>query len=1031
MNSIYRTIWNRTRTYFMVPSESASDVLKSHNSLERLSSKAPAFLLNTLSASLVLAFSSVGHAAAVLVDGTIYNGTGKMTTSGDNNPVLRVMNVGEATWSNGILSASGTGLGAVLVETNSTLNLIGMTVNSLMANTSGLMASGGSTVNLQNTQVATLGNSVALDVKEASQLSGNNVQINSTGSGLLVTNSTADVSNLDIVTLGANGYGIATMGTSNVNVRGGSIKTTNTRGYGIYATAGGTVVGDDIAISTSGDNSRGALASGEGAHISLDGGSITTTGSGYAYGAQASQGATVDVKNMDITSNNEAIFADVGGTVNVESSNLHSTATAIMAKQGGVVNANNVNMKSSGAFAPMVWTFGNSYVNLVNSNIEMSGGHGVYADAGNVTLDNVRIQGEVGGLGIAARYGGTVVGNNVDIIINRGDGDGDGHSGVYLGSGNDSSVSLQNSRIVVNGKVATAITGETSGSGSVQLKNTLVSSDNIAINAIDSVALNVTADGSSIEGKTLMAGGNADSGGQKVVHTFLNASNNSRLKGNVEIDHDYTLDSGITLDNASNWEGASTGLHSLGVNGGSAWTMTDDSSLGALSLNDGRINFDHSNGLFKTLTVGNLSGNGSFLLNTDLATLQGDLLKVEGQVDGEHTLIVADSGHQAQGGALMLVDTNGGAGKFDLYGGKVDVGAFRYGLEQRGDDWYLAGTAQDAGGGEGPVGDTGGGAGGIVAPVEPIISNPQPENLSKGANAAIAQQTAATGLIGAQMNALAKRLGELRMGNDEGGLWTRGFGKEQRINTGSSRAFEQQVNGFEIGADKAIPFYNGKLYLGGMAGQGEARQNFGEGSKGQIDSAMLGTYATYIDQNGVYVDSVLKYTHLDNKVDITSNMGQKVDAKYKNHALAASVEVGKQIDLGQGWFVEPQLELQTFRVGSGDYTASNGLKVEQDAVTSVQSRVGSLFGRNMKLDNGMTVQPYAKASWITEHAGDSHVSVNDVSLDSKLPGSRAEIGGGVILQTAEKHKFFIDAEYTKGDGIEQPYSVNVGYRYAW
>lgn len=379
----------------------------------------------------------------------------------------------------------------------------------------------------------------------------------------------------------------------------------------------------------------------------------------------------------------------------------------------------------------------------------------------------------------------------------------------------------------------------------------------------------------------------------------------------------------------------------------------------------------------------------------------------------------------------MLVDTNGGAGKFDLYGGKVDVGAFRYGLEQRGDDWYLAGTAQDAGGGEGPVGDTGGGAGSIVAPIDPIISNPQPENLSKGANAAIAQQAAATGLIGAQMNALTKRLGELRMGNDEGGLWTRGFGKEQRIDTGSSRAFEQQVNGFEIGADKAIPFYNGKLYLGGMAGQGEARQNFGEGSKGQIDSAMLGTYATYIDQNGVYVDSVLKYTHLENKVDITSNMGKKVDGKYKNHAIAASVEVGKQIDLGQGWFVEPQLEVQAFRVGSGDYTASNGLKVEQDAVTSVQSRVGSLFGRNMKLNNGMTVQPYAKASWITEHAGDSQVSVNDVSLDSKLPGSRAEIGGGVILQTAEKHKFFIDAEYTKGDGIEQPYSVNLGYRYAW
>ncbi|WP_177409268.1 autotransporter outer membrane beta-barrel domain-containing protein [Pseudomonas sp. Irchel s3h9] len=1027
MNSIYRTIWNRTCTYFTVPSESASGELKSRNSVARLSSRAPAFPLSTLSASLLLAFSSMGHATGVLVDGTIYNGTGKMVTSGDNNPALRVMNVGDATWSNGILSTSGTGLGAVLVETSSTLNLIGMTVNSLMANTPGLVASGGSKVNLQNTEVATLGNSVALDIKEASQLSGNNVQINSTGSGLLVTNATADVSNLDIVTLGANGYGIATTGTSNVNVRGGSIKTTNSRGYGIYATAGGTVVADDIAISTSGDNSRGALASGEGAYISLDGGSITTTGSGYAYGAQASQGATVDVKNMDINSNAEAVFADVGGTVNVESSNLHSTATAISAKQGGVVNANNVKITSDGS-GPMLRASAGSTLNLTNSEVDL-GEHGLWSskiDGGKATFDNVRIHGEHGGIGLYSASGGTVIGKNVDIALN-----GNGSYGVYVGTDVGSSLSLEDSRVVVNGTTAVGIAALTSGQHSVHLKNSLVSSNDYAIKGGVLAGVDVTADGSTIEGNILMGSRSVETSGKKIERMTLAATNGSRLKGDVSIDHDHTLDSSINLENGSTWQGAAQWLDKLGVNSGSAWTMTGDSSLGALSLNDGRVNFDHANGLFKTLTVGNLSGNGSFLLNTDLATLQGDLLKVEGQVDGEHTLVVADSGHQAQGGALMLVDTNGGAGKFDLYGGKVDVGAFRYGLEQRGDDWYLAGTAQDAGGGEGPVGDTAGGAGDIVAPIEPIISNPQPENLSKGANAAIAQQAAATGLIGAQMNALTKRLGELRMGNDEGGLWTRGFGKEQRIDTGSSRAFEQQVNGFEIGADKAIPFYNGKLYLGGMAGQGEARQNFGEGSKGHIDSAMLGTYATYIDQNGVYVDSVLKYTHLDNKVDITSNMGQKVDGKYKNHAIAASVEVGKQIDLGQGWFVEPQLEVQAFRVGSGDYTASNGLKVEQDAVTSVQSRVGSLFGRNMKLNNGMTVQPYAKASWITEHAGDSHVSVNDVSLDSKLPGSRAEIGGGAILQTAEKHKFFIDAEYTKGDGIEQPYSVNLGYRYAW
>lgn len=970
--------------------------------------KRPAFPLKALSASLLWAFSALGHAAVVTVDGTTYSGTGSKAAAGNNNPVLQVMNGGDATWTSGVLAASGTGLGTVLVQSNSTLNLIDTRLTSLQANTPGLLVSGASQVNITNAQVFALGNSIAMNVTEGSELHGTGLTIRSGGTGLRVNDSQVDISNLDIATTGVNGVGLLTGANSTVNVNAGIIDTTNSGAHGIYTSAGGTVTGTNMAITTSGANSRGVFATGAGSRVSLEGGSITTSGTN-GYGVQATSGATIDIQNMDITTTRAglpgsgggaAVFVDLGGTVNLESTNLTAAQVAMWIRQG-TVNANNVYLTQTGGDRPVIWGFSGSQLNLTNSeiNLAMPGGSAIYNDAGRVSLDTVRIQGEQGGVGIVTRYGGTTVGNNVDIVINGGDTGLNTGLRVSDGSSN-STASLTNSRVVVNGANATALPSATSGLQRIQLQNTQVSSDNIAIKANDSSAFDVTAEGSTLEGKTLMAGGTAAGGGQRVARVTLDASGGSRLKGDVVIDQDYTVDSRLAL-NASSWEGASSGLHSLTLSSGSAWTMTGDSSLGSLSLQDSRVNVDHSDGQFKTLTIGDLSGNGSFLLNADLSTLQSDLLKVEGQFEGEHTLFVADSGHEAQGGALMLVDTHGGTGKFDLHGGAVDVGALRYQLEQRGDDWYLAGMARGT------------------------------ESLSKGANAAVAQHAASGALIGAQMNALVKRLGELRMGEDDGGLWTRGFSKEQQIDTGSSRAFKQQVNGFEIGADKAIAFYNGKLYLGGMAGKGEARQDFGEGGKGTTDSAMLGSYATYVDQSGVYVDSVLKYTHLDNKVDITSNTGEKVDAKYKNHAVAVDVEIGKQLQLGQGWFVEPQLEVQAFRISSGNYNASNGLNVEQDAVTSVQSRVGSLFGRNLKLDNGMTVQPYAKASWITEHAGDSHVKVNGTRLDSNLPGSRAEIGGGVILQTAKQHKFFIDAEYSKGDGIEQPYAVNVGYRYLW
>ncbi|KJZ65383.1 autotransporter outer membrane beta-barrel domain-containing protein [Pseudomonas fluorescens] len=476
------------------------------------------------------------------------------------------------------------------------------------------------------------------------------------------------------------------------------------------------------------------------------------------------------------------------------------------------------------------------------------------------------------------------------------------------------------------------------------------------------------------------------------------------------------------------------------INSGGFLQLKGDAILGGASHVDGQVAFaDPAVNGFHTLTIkGPLTGDGTFLMNTDLTALRGDLLRVQGPVSDSHTLVVADSGNSPSGAQqkLMLVNGNGGSGNFKLYGETVDAGAYRYQLQQQGNDWYLANlAAQDP---QNP--DT------VVEPVEPAEPGlpdtsdktpappphvPQAQTLSKGANAAVASHAASAALISAQMNATAQHFGELRSGKDQGGVWTRGYSTEQHLDTGASRAFDQQVNGMEIGADKALPFADGTLYVGGLLGKGQGRQQFGEASKGTIDSRTLGGYASYLDRSGLYIDGALKYSRLDNEIDITSNLGDKVKARYKNHAVSADVQMGKNIDLGQGWFVEPQVGLQMAHISGGRYTASNGLNVEQDAMNSVQSRVGGMFGRHLELGNGIAVKPYAKATWITEHAGDSHVKVNGAKLDSRLPGSRGEIGGGVMVNAADRHNLFVEAGYTKGSDIEQPWALTAGYRYNW
>ncbi|MNN86880.1 Pertactin autotransporter precursor [compost metagenome] len=88
-------------------------------------------------------------------------------------------------------------------------------------------------------------------------------------------------------------------------------------------------------------------------------------------------------------------------------------------------------------------------------------------------------------------------------------------------------------------------------------------------------------------------------------------------------------------------------------------------------------------------------------------------------------------------------------------------------------------------------------------------------------------------------------------------------------------------------------------------------------------------------------------------------------------------------------------------------------------------------GKTVQLDSGMRLQGYLKTSYIDELAGDTSVTVNGHKLDNDLPGSRVEVGFGGALQVSERQKIHLEANYANGNEIEQPWSVNLGYRYLW
>ncbi|MGE9527577.1 pertactin-like passenger domain-containing protein, partial [Escherichia coli] len=82
-----------------------------------------------------------------------------------------------------------------------------------------------------------------------------------------------------------------------------------------------------------------------------------------------------------------------------------------------------------------------------------------------------------------------------------------------------------------------------------------------------------------------------------------------------------------------------------------------------------------------SLTLGSLSGSGTFRMNTDIASHTGDMLNVAGNASGNFVLDIKNTGLEpvSAGAPLQVVQTGGGDAAFTLKGGKVDAGTWEYG----------------------------------------------------------------------------------------------------------------------------------------------------------------------------------------------------------------------------------------------------------------------------------------------------------------------------------------------------------------
>ncbi len=468
--------------------------------------------------------------------------------------------------------------------------------------------------------------------------------------------------------------------------------------------------------------------------------------------------------------------------------------------------------------------------------------------------------------------------------------------------------------------------------------------------------------------------------------------------------------------------------------------ISDGASLGAL-LNNGFTT--SSNGRTGDIlnVGGDFTGSGSLFLDAALdATEASDFVVVGGTTTSGDTqsIVINDVGDgigadtgTGPGNGIKLVDVSAtGATQvsdFILAGGPIDVGAFQYDLSLQTDDiWYLQSFA---------VVDPG-----VITPGLPLhIKSFGQQTVGTYYERTGTRIGCRTAGIGHQFNRSNADLITTEpvpepVLEDEScnyGVWARAIGawsdaQGNITNSGNTiGAYDETLWAIQGGVDGVLAEYEtGYLTASGFLQYGQVKADYRNVSLGtDVGSTNADAYGgggslTYNDQNGLYLDGVVTYTHYD--IDIATTAGDT--ANTKADAWVFSGELGKRVDVGEQFAITPQGQLTYQLINVDGYTTALGTQANVSNANSLEGRLGATFEYlPHRADSASRL--YVEANVVHEFLDAPVTTIGNTALAYDFEDTAYEIGVGYQWgeKGAEGLAMWIEGDYRapfSGDGID-------------
>ena len=466
----------------------------------------------------------------------------------------------------------------------------------------------------------------------------------------------------------------------------------------------------------------------------------------------------------------------------------------------------------------------------------------------------------------------------------------------------------------------------------------------------------------------------------------------------------------------------------IALKNGAVWTVTGDSSLTNLE-NDAFVNLSDANRTGTSLTAQTLSGTGTIAMDLDWNSNGGAKEKTA----NSDYLTVTDS---ATGTQALVSD-------------KASMHLDAMGVNDR---LYFATLANSDAVFTSPITQRNVQKGHLYDYIIGIDSEKTETTNTTDAAEAIADRAAAdtttdwffgtvgytesplveTGRINSQIlydlvtdvDTLNKRMGDVRnMNTDPDGWWARTTYTHQDRDSYSGHS-----NRFELGKDFVMTRDDGStVHQGAVFTYLRSSDSFDNGN-GKYKRYSGSLYHTWLGNNGQYVDVVGRIGKVMGNSHTFLINGTQSDSSFGTWYQQASVETGKTYDLEDGWYFEPQAQLQYTHMNSKSYTSSDGIHHDLDSVNSFTGRLGFRLGQKL---NEKTAW-YVKGDILHEFSGDGGIMLTSANglerIDYNRDGKDTwyDLGAGLTAELSPASSLWFEFERKLSGTYSNDWEFNGG-----